>query len=117
MDSRQFTDSDLEHILGRLERIEHILRGDLAIGGLGSVRLRDELLPWIVAARACGKSIKQVRDLVWRERRRPNGMQLRVARGGVHRRDFEKFLETRYARKPGRGGEIRRAIRDLEKEH
>lgn len=100
-----------QEILQRLQTIEILL--DSLTRAMGKTRIDPAFLSLDQAAAMSGKSKIAVQRLLQRNRDNPRGLKVRQIRGGVHRQDFQNFLEAMAHRRPGRGEQIRRAVKEV----
>lgn len=88
----------LPEILNRVSKLETSVKALLAERPTNRPTIRGAMISWEVAGQSVGKTRKQAYELIYRENRRPSGMRIRTARGGVNREDWEAFLQERYSR-------------------
>ena len=105
-------ETEILQILQRLEsRIEEIAE-KFAMDRAGCGPMPREFISLEQAARLCGRSKQGVTNWLKRERGRVDGFAVRRIRGGVHRADFEAFMEIK-TKRGGRGAAVRAAVDEI----
>lgn len=77
----------------------------------GKRKLEPSFVSLDEAAILCGRSKNALKQMLKRERAKPSGFSIRVIHGGIHRQDFQKYLNYLASKKPGRGAIVRAALR------
>lgn len=115
LESIQFSGHEVSELFARLDQLEGLIRD---LSQPNRRRQPDpKVISWADVAVSLGikgkDPAKAARARILRERKRPDGVPIRLVYGGVNRQDFESYFQAIQARHTSEGEAIRSAVNSI----